>query len=250
MAIAGVMLLELSGVTTYHYRHREDGWPHLSKLSEHGDIAAFLRSQPGFYRTEVDLTEVPYNFGDWYGIETFEGYTASVPAVLHRIHSTRETRDLLGVRYAIARKPAYDGQKEVFTGSSGLKVFENPGARPKAWAESDACQGGHLIETLSRRAGHTLLRVQMRCEGTLVINEANFPGWNASIDGRPVPVGTAHGLLQSVRVPSGHHLVALRYRPRSVWLGAWLSALGLLLSVLLAAPHRRTLWSLSRIAVP
>ena len=251
LALGGIMLLELSTVTTYHYRHREDGWPQLGKLDQHPDIAAFLKAQPGAYRTEVDLNEIPYNFGDWYGIDTFEGYTASLPAALHRLQSGRETRDLFAVRYSIARAPAVAGQKEVFQGSSGLKVFENPGARPRVWVDTAAsCSSESRIEVLDRIPNRMRLRVIAPCGGTVITGEAWFPGWNAVVDGRPAPVERAHGLLQSVTVSVGEHNVDLRYRPASVRLGAWLTAAGFIAAIVLAWPYRRTRWSLSRIAVP
>ncbi len=37
------------------------------------DIAEFLRAQRGWYRVDFDDGDVPYNFGDFYGIEQFGG---------------------------------------------------------------------------------------------------------------------------------------------------------------------------------
>ena len=37
------------------------------------DIADFLRAQPGWFRVDFDDNDVPYNFGDLYGIEQFGG---------------------------------------------------------------------------------------------------------------------------------------------------------------------------------
>ena len=251
LALGGIMLIELSTVTTYLYRHREDGWSQLAKLDQHRDIAAFLKAQPGASRVEVDTNEVPYNFGDWYGIDTFEGYTASLPVALYRVQSSRETRDLFAVRYSVARAPAVAGQKEVFQGSSGLKVFENPGAKPRLWMETTApCSTQNRVELIDRIPNRIRLRVTAPCEGTVITGEAWFPGWNATVDGRPASVERAHGLLQGVRVAAGEHQVELRYRPASVMLGAWLTTAGLIAAIALAFPYRRTLWSLSRMAVP
>src|SRR5260370_41588943 len=47
---------------------------------------------------------------------------------------TWQTRMLFGVRYTLARAPTHDGQHEVFQAPSGIKVFENPEAFPRAWA--------------------------------------------------------------------------------------------------------------------
>src|SRR6185295_2376039 len=72
-----LMLLELGNVTPYSFPHREQATSLLKKLTEHSDIAKFLQSREDLIRVEIDDQEVPYNFGDWYGIEHFGGYLAS-----------------------------------------------------------------------------------------------------------------------------------------------------------------------------
>lgn len=47
----------------------------------------------------------------------------------------------------------------------------------------------------------------------LVVSQTAIPGWQASIDGRRVPLGRAYGVLAAVPVPTGARLVELRYRP-------------------------------------
>jgi hypothetical protein len=58
------------------------------------------------------------------------------------------------------------------------------------------------------------------------------PGWNASLDGHPLALGTwAGGALLEAQIPPGRHVVELHYWPRLFSLGilvAVLAALGLL----------------------
>src|SRR5262249_17119670 len=63
---------------------------------------------------------------------------------------------------------------------------------------------------------------------TLVVSEMNYPGWEATIDGRPAPILTANYLLRSMIVPEGRHRVEMRYTAPAARRGAVISALALL----------------------
>ncbi|HKC89388.1 MAG TPA: YfhO family protein, partial [Blastocatellia bacterium] len=63
---------------------------------------------------------------------------------------------------------------------------------------------------------------------TLVVSEMYYPGWEATIDGRPAPILTANYLLRSMIVPEGRHRVEMRYTAPAARRGAVISALALL----------------------
>jgi hypothetical protein len=63
----------------------------------------------------------------------------------------------------------------------------------------------------------------------VVVAEAWFPGWTATLDGVRVPVRRSDGAFVGVMVPAGDHQVALRYRrPRAFDIGLATSAATLL----------------------
>jgi hypothetical protein len=64
-------------------------------------------------------------------------------------------------------------------------------------------------------------------DGYLTIGSPAYPGWTATLDGRPAPVRTIEGVLPAVRVTPGLHRLTYAYEPRSLRLGAALSLLGL-----------------------
>jgi hypothetical protein len=72
----------------------------------------------------------------------------------------------------------------------------------------------------------------------LVVSQAWFPGWSASVDGERAPVVRVDGLVQGVPVPPGAHTVTLRYRPPGLVVGGVLSA-ATLSSILAWAVFRR-----------
>ncbi len=71
--------------------------------------------------------------------------------------------------------------------------------------------------------------------GVLVVSEAYYPGFSATLDGAPAPLLRADYAFRGVSLPAGHHVVGMRYRPRPVALGLSLSVLGLLLLLYLTA---------------
>jgi len=75
----------------------------------------------------------------------------------------------------------------------------------------------------------------------LVLTRSWDAGWEARIDGTPVPTRRAQLALLAVEVPAGEHRLELRYRPLSFRVGLGLSAAGLvgLLALALASPPGR-----------
>jgi hypothetical protein len=73
--------------------------------------------------------------------------------------------------------------------------------------------------------------------GVLVLADAYYPGWNARLDGAPVPTLRADTALRAVVVPPGEHRVEWRYEPRAFRVGIALAGLGA--AALVAAALRR-----------
>jgi hypothetical protein len=86
-------------------------------------------------------------------------------------------------------------------------------------------------ELLLYEPEHVVATVNAPCFGWLFFSDAWYPGWEATVDGQPVPLHRANILFRAVPVPAGEHRVELRYRPASFRWGALISlgALALLL---------------------
>ena len=61
--------------------------------------------------------------------------------------------------------------------------------------------------------------------GTLLLTDAYYPGWTATIDGAPTTIERADIMFRALSLPAGQHQVEFRYSPRSVWVGFAISGL-------------------------
>ncbi|MAG37153.1 MAG: hypothetical protein CL878_13045 [Dehalococcoidia bacterium] len=63
----------------------------------------------------------------------------------------------------------------------------------------------------------------------LFLADTHYPGWQARLDGRAVPIYRANYLFRAVFVPAGTHTVEFAYRPGSFLVGATISTITVLL---------------------
>ncbi len=273
-----LVLFELANVNGYSLPNRSNPADnvYLPPLSQHSDLADYVRGHGSAVgnaaRVAYDDTLIPYNIGDWYGIEAVNAYTASVLANIWDMNLfSNRSRDFFGVGYYFGKTPPSPEFKEVFTGRSGLKVFENANAYPRVWSVHQGTSVPNLAE--ERRImdepafdpRHTVLlrdavppdigacgsnaddiqmpqhlpnyvRIQahLGCRGMVILTDPYFPGWRAYVDGKRALVIEAYGGVRGVVVEAGNHLVEMRYRPWSVLLGALMTAAAALITLVVS----------------
>jgi hypothetical protein len=58
-----------------------------------------------------------------------------------------------------------------------------------------------------------------------VASEVYYPaGWNAYLNGDPVPIHRVNYLLRGVHIPEGNHRLVMRFEPRADRIGTWVAA--------------------------
>jgi hypothetical protein len=74
----------------------------------------------------------------------------------------------------------------------------------------------------------------------LVLNDTNYPGWRAYLNGEPVEMLTANFLFRGVVVPAGRSTVEFKYQPRTFRIGSGVSfaAFGVLAFLVLRERRR------------
>ncbi|MBI4772555.1 MAG: hypothetical protein HY784_19510, partial [Chloroflexi bacterium] len=188
------------------------------------------------------------------------GYSVTVPAFEARTASASEANavdvatanadaipdarqlGLLNVKYVAAEFPLDVPElKWVQTPAGGrTRVYENTLVRPRAWlADEPALPQGNRPEGRSRSAAAgdraevvewspNRIRVRGVGPGLLVLSEVVYPGWQARVDGVLTPIEPVEELLRGVRVGEGKHEVVFEFRSRALYLGAAITALGLI----------------------
>jgi hypothetical protein len=199
-------------------------------MAAQSDIAVFLKSQPGWFRVDLDDSVVPYNFGDWHGIEQFGSYTASMP---DRTFQHLFRRDLFGVRYRVAKEPPEPGLEPVFHSASGLNVYRDPRyGQPLSVFHGSNCTAGERLAVVYRDPERSVFEADLACPGLVIVGDPFYRGWRAWLDGKRVPIQEYEGVVRAIDAAPGRHRIEMQYRPASVYWGAGLSVAGLLLAAL------------------
>ena len=190
------------------------------------DIAEFLKAQPGWFRVDFDENDVPYNFGDLYGIEQFGGAGSSLPLRIHRWLGNPAAPRLFGIRYWVGRRPSDPAQQEVFRSRSGLAVYRDPRIAEPLWTWRDLpCGATDRLRVVSRQPERFVIEADLACPGLVVAGDSYYPGWRAWVDGERRPIQELDA-VRAVRAGAGRHVIEFRYRPASVYWGFGLTVLG------------------------
>jgi hypothetical protein len=93
------------------------------------------------------------------------------------------------------------------------------------------------VELISYEPESVQVRASLGAPGYLVLTDADYPGWEAIVDGQPIPILRADLYFRAIALEDGEHVVSFHFRPNSarlglvMSLGAWL-LWGLILAVL------------------
>jgi sulfur relay (sulfurtransferase) DsrF/TusC family protein len=68
--------------------------------------------------------------------------------------------------------------------------------------------------------------------GIVLFSEIFYPGWKATIDGKPLELGRADYVLRAAYVPAGQHKIMMEFRPASVKVTETLAYIALVLLIL------------------
>jgi len=121
------------------------------------------------------------------------------------------------------RVSAFDPSVEVvLAGDTGV-----PSPEGGSWPLSGGSRGGDFVRVAHYGSERVEIEVVTETAGYLVLTDAWYPGWEASVDDEPVTVYRANLLFRAVKVDAGHHRVVLTFRPPSLFVGVGVSLMGL-----------------------
>ena len=84
-----------------------------------------------------------------------------------------------------------------------MNIYEEPGAAPYASARDCTIQA----------RGRGAFQADCRNSSVLIRRELSLDGWQAHVDGAPVPITSADEVLQAIPLPAGRSFVTFTYRP-------------------------------------
>jgi hypothetical protein len=115
---------------------------------------------------------------------------------------------------------------------------------PKQLDGSDSTDGAPIVAPQSSEPTPDPQLISLREEGNsrtidlvvsqpgyLVLAYTHYPGWHATVDGRPTEILRANYVFMALPLGPGEHQVMLRYQPISLMLGAVISGLSLLVVI-------------------
>ena len=262
--IGAVILAEMGSGMAYQYPSIDN--PRRAKaidvLPTDSDLVKFLQDRWALGRVQWGVNDHSHNISDLYGVEMDTSFLASVTGNIYRLGMwSVRGRELFGVRYVMGEEPDGNWDDLVYTTKAGRKVWENDQVLPRVWTVHEAeggfsrgdsaremdrgthdfrhwaflegtapklekCAGEDSAHLLRRVSNRVEIWVEMSCRGMLVMSDTWYPGWVATVDGKPAEVLEVYGALRGVVVEKGAHRVGMVFRPWSVYLGAGLTLLG------------------------
>lgn len=174
--------------------------------------------------------------------------------------------DFLNAKYLVGPKDfalPWGKFTPVFDGDPSVNIYLNTQARPRAQvvyrsrvlldsrAQFDALRaadfdpsqmvilahgvaldgaptGESEVNILDYAPERIVVAVTVGADAYLVLSEVYYPGWTATVDGRPAPIERANFAFRAVPLTAGGHQVELRFDPASWRIGLGISLVALL----------------------
>ena len=190
----------------------------------------------------------------------YDFWKADVPGRDSRLY------DLLGARYLLAKKgtPLPAKFQPLPLANAPFALYQDPSALPLAFVVGQTLGGTHaqalqtvrapnfrpdrtaVLEggralgaaggpwpaSIDRQTDNELdVTTSAPVAGALVVTTVSYPGWHASVDGRPATLRRTDFVFQGLRVPAGRHVVRLWFDPLTWRLGLGISLVGWLVAL-------------------
>jgi len=136
--------------------------------------------------------------------------------------------------YVTDRYVALQTESELFAALRSQRGEATPTCILRGGGPMPECKGTARILSQSIRTNQAEFLVESGGHTLLVWLNRWYPGWRATIDGRPVDIHRADGMGQAVSIPPGEQRGVFAFLPKILTSSALLSLLGLVLLPVLA----------------
>lgn len=124
---------------------------------------------------------------------------------------------------SIIDSPEFDSRAVVL-----LNTSRPAGEHPNGNAPQPGEANHPTVRIVHYSARQVEIRVELDQPGYLVLLDSFYPGWYATVDGRPATIHRANVLFRAVGLEAGRHLVTFVYAPWSFKAGAVISLMALI----------------------
>jgi hypothetical protein len=176
----------------------------------------------------------------WRLVERFDGFhvyeNANAQPRLSLVHEARIEPDGFSTVESI-RNFNVNPRHTVLLESGEERLSDTPGTAEYPEGQ----RGPETVVAKEYTPQKVVIEVDANEPGWVVLTDAWYPGWEATIDGRSVPVEIANHAFRAVRVEEGPHTITMQFRPASWEWGRLITILSVLgviaaLAVLLVVP--------------
>jgi hypothetical protein len=87
------------------------------------------------------------------------------------------------------------------------------------------------VKLVSYLANKVILEYESDRDMFLYVSDTFYPGWKAYVDGKQTGIYKANLAFRAIEAPKGKHVVVFKYIPVSFYLGAFLTLIGISLSI-------------------
>ena len=191
--------------------------------------------------TSWQATMLRPNMATMYGIHLVDGYASLIYSPYQQFFNV-PANDPTGVtigtqlnnhlntvsaEYILYPKnKPFDGtQYSLVSVNNSFEMLKNTNALPFVSALSE--DGVRTTVPFVQSTPNDLsLSYQSSSSATLVLTQVNYPGWKATIDGKPVRITPYQKIFQSLAIQPGKHVIHLTFYPLSVIFGLLLTICG------------------------
>jgi len=143
---------------------------------------------------------------------------------------------LLNVKYVISEFEIENQDLREIINKDQVILYENIYLSERAWVEDspksiEDYQGVDYGNVSKLKLSPNRIEIFAQGPGRLVLSEVQYPGWKVIVDGNRQPIELAYGLLRSVNLPEGDHVVEFYFRPLTVYVGLGMAMVGWILAI-------------------
>lgn len=180
-----------------------------------------------------------------------DGYSVTVPAFPSGDPTTANRLavidgDLLGllnVKYVITDFELVNQDMALVGQIDDVFIYQNHKSRPRAWIDQNGRSTRLADVERLIIASPNKIEVHVSGPGRLVLSEINYPGWHARLDGMPADIDEYRGVIRSVDLAPGSHVIVYEYLPVTLLVGLVMQAAGVIILMVLYLQRKRRLRS-------